>query len=143
MSARSKIADALVAKLREINGTTPYSTNLFANAYKANKFWDEVTDFPYICVIPGYESREYLPGGFKWGYLTITLRVYVRGETPVEQLEDVLVDVEKCVDANRELTYDTGKETTEIDIVSIVTDEGLLAPFGVGEVTLQVRYQVL
>lgn len=143
MSARSKILDSLIVKLKEINGTGNYSINLFNNVTKSNVFWDEVNDFPYVCAIAGFENREYLPGGFKWGYLTITLRVYVRGETPVEQLEDVLVDIEKCIDANRELAYDTGKETTEIDIVSIVTDEGLLKPFGVGEVTLQVRYQVL
>lgn len=143
MSARSKILDALIVKLKEINGTGVYTSNLWNNVTKNNVFWDEINDFPYICAIAGYESREYLPAGFKWGYLTITLRLYVYGETPVEQLEEVLVDVEACIDANRMLTYDTGKTTTEIDIVSIVTDEGLLKPHGVGEVTLQVRYQVL
>jgi hypothetical protein len=40
--------------------------------------------------------------------------------------------------------YDeTGAETTEILITSITTDEGLLAPYGVGEINLQVRYALV
>jgi hypothetical protein len=34
-------------------------------------------------------------------------------------------------------------ETTEILVVSITTDEGLLAPYAVGELNLQVRYQLM
>jgi hypothetical protein len=110
------------------------------------KFWDEVNDFPCIYVVPSSESREYLPGDFKWGYLNISLKAYVKSEEPVQELENLLEDIETIVDANRVLVYDAttaGAETTEILITSIVTDEGLLVPYGVGEINLQVRYQVL
>jgi hypothetical protein len=42
------------------------------------------------------------------------------------------------------LTYDdvNNLETTEILVVSITTDEGLLAPYAVGEINLQVRYEL-
>lgn len=143
MSNRSSITNALVEKLKEIDGETPYTVNLFSNVYAQHKFWDECLDFPAIYVVPGTESREYLPGGFKWGYLNVSLKVYVKGETPIQNLEDLLQDVELIIDANRVLTYDTTKETTEILINSIVTDEGLLIPYGVAEVSLTVRYQVL
>ena len=34
-------------------------------------------------------------------------------------------------------------ETTDITIGTIQTDEGLLAPDGIGEITIQIRYQIL
>jgi hypothetical protein len=89
--------------------------------------------------------REYHPGGFTWGYLGIAVKVYCRGEEAQLELEQLLEDVETCVDANRVLVYDLDKnyETTEILIQSITTDEGLLAPYAVGEINLQVRYAIM
>lgn len=143
MSARSSIVHSLVAKLKEVNGITPYLTNFYNNVTHKLKFWDEVNDFPYICVVAGYESREYLPSNFKWGNLSIAIKVYVKGEDPVSLLEDVMQDIELVIDNNQVLEYETGKETTNIDIVSIITDEGLLAPFGVGDINLSVKYQIM
>jgi hypothetical protein len=145
MSRRTSIVSALVEKLKQIDGNSPYTTNLFNNAYAKLKFWDEVNDFPCVYVTPGSEMREYLPGEFTWGFLGICVKLYVRGEDAQEQLESLLADVETCVDANRTLVYDSqqGHETTEILIQSITTDEGLLAPYGVGEINLQVRYPIM
>lgn len=145
MSRRTSIIKALTAKLNEIDGTGIYSTNLYNNAHPKLRFWDEVNQFPAIYVTPGTEMREYLPAEFTWGHLGACIKVYVKGDDASEQLEALLEDVEKCIDANRVLVYDTvnNYETTEILIQSITTDEGLLAPYGVGEINLQVRYQVL
>lgn len=142
MSQRSKITNALVEKLKLINGITPYKSNLYGkNVINKLRFWDEVSDFPTICVVAGNETREYLPSNFKWGFLNIALKLYVYGENSHELLENLISDVENIIDANENLTIDNGT-TTEILITSIVTDEGLLSPYGVGEVNLQVRYQV-
>lgn len=142
MSQRSKIVNALVTKLKLVNGVTPYKSNLYGkNVISKLKFWDEVNDFPYICVVAGNETREYMPGGFKWGFLNIALKLYVRGEDSQDLLEKLISDVETVIDANEVLVYDAGA-TTEILINSIVTDEGLLAPYGVGEINILVRYQV-
>jgi hypothetical protein len=146
MSVRTKIAKALAEKLKLIDGSTGYTTNLFNNAYPKLKFWDEVSDFPAVYMSTGSETRDYLPGGFKWAFLGISLKVYVKGEDPAQQLEDLLEDVEKIIDTNRTLVYDAdkpGAQTTEILINSIVTDEGLLEPYGVGEVNITVQYPVL
>ncbi len=142
MSRRSSIINALVAKLSQtLDGVAPYETNLNNNCFAKLKFWDEVNDFPSIFITPGSETREYMPASFTWAYLALSVKIYVRGEEPQTELEALLEDVERCVDANRVLVYDeTGSETTEILITSITTDEGLLAPYGVGEINLQVRY---
>jgi len=142
MSRRSSIINALVAKINEtLDGTAPYETNLNGNCFGKLKFWDEVNDFPSVFITPGSETCEYLPSDFTWAYLGLSVKIYVRGEEPQTELEALLEDVERCIDANRVLVYDeTGSETTEILITSITTDEGLLAPYGVGEINLQVRY---
>lgn len=142
MSRRSSIVSALVEKINTtLDGNAPYATNLNSNCFNKLKFWDEVNDFPSVFITPGSETREYLPASFTWAYLGISIKIYVRGEEPQMELEALLEDVERCVDANRVLVYDeTGAETTEILITSITTDEGLLAPYGVGEINLQVRY---
>lgn len=144
MSARSKIINALVTKLKLINGETVYTANIFNNVFNKLKFWDEVNDYPSMFLNAGPETREYLPAGFKWGYLTVTIRVYVKAEEPETELEKFFTDVEYIVDNNGELLFDevTGDKTEDIKIMSIHTDEGLLAPVGVGEITLQIMYEL-
>ena len=145
MSRRTSIVKALTEKFKLIDGQEPYNINLFNNAYPKLKFWDEVEDFPAVYLTPGSEQREYLPGDFTWCYLGVSVKVYCRGESAQEDLENLLVDLETVIDANRVLVYDADKgyETTEILISSITTDEGLLAPYAVGEINLQVRYALV
>ena len=146
MSARTLITRAITAKLKEINGTGTYKVDVSNNVVDKLKYWDEVNDFPFISVVTGNEQREYLPGQFKWGYIGISLKVYVKDEDPQVPLENLLEDIEKVIDANRQISYDPSNpniRTTEILITSIITDEGLLAPYGIGEVNLRVQYQVL
>lgn len=142
MSRRQSIAKALAEKLKDIDGSANYKSNIFRNAYPYLKFWDQVNDFPSIYLTAGQEVREYHPGDFTWAFLGISIKIYTRGEEPQEELENLLEDVERIVHDNRVLVYDTdnGYETTEILVQSITTDEGLLAPYGVGEINLQVRY---
>ena len=142
MSARTKIVNALVDKFKGINGSTPYNNTLYTNVENRLRFWDEINDFPYVCVTSGDEVREYLPGDFKWAFLTVSIKIYVREEEASERLESVIEDIEYILDNNFRLTYDTNKTTEDIRIISITTDEGLLHPTGVGEVTLQVRYSL-
>ncbi len=145
MSRRTSIVKALTEKINLISIATGYNTNLYTNAYAKLKFWDEVEDFPSVFLTPGSEYREYLPGDFTWGFLNISIKVYCQGEDSQEQLELLLEDVEHCVDANRVLVYDSTNnyQTTEILVQSITTDEGLLAPYAVGEINLQVRYAIM
>jgi len=145
MSRRTSIVKALVEKLQGINGEHPYTNNVYNNAHAKLKFWDEVQDFPAIYVTPGTETREYHPADFTWSYLNLCVKVYCKGDQAQEELETLLEDVELCVDSNRVLVYDTANnyETTEILIQSITTDEGLLAPYAVGEINLQVRYAIM
>jgi hypothetical protein len=145
MSRRTSIVKALAEKFKDIDGSAGYKVNLFNNSFAKLEFWDSVSDFPSLYVVAGAETREYLPSAFTWGFLGVAVKVYCKGEDAQQLLEDLLEDIEKVIDANRVLVYDVDNnyETTEILITSITTDEGLLAPYAVGEVNLQVRYAIM
>ena len=144
MSARTSITKALATEFGKISVANGYNSDVVQSKPYV-KFWDEVNDFPCIYLSVGSESREYHPGGFKWGFLGISVKLYVKSEYAATKLELLLNDVERVIDANRSLVYDTapGAQITEIRISNIVTDEGLLEPYGVGEVNIIVQYPVL
>ena len=142
---RKKIAEALVEKFKEIDGNHPYNSNLYQNADSHLVFLDEIQQYPKVCVVSGDEERIYQPGGFKWRFLTVTIRAYVEdANDPQEILSLLLEDIERVIDDNDILVYDgsvsPNLETTSMTIQSISTDEGVIAPLGIGEMVLEVRY---
>ena len=142
---RKKIAEALVKKLKEIDGNYTYNSNLYQNADSHLVFLDEIQQYPKVCVVAGDEIRQYQPGGFKWRFLTITIRAYVDdANDPQEILSLLLEDIERVVDENDILVYDDTVSphlsTTSANIQSIGTDEGAIAPLGIGEMVLEIRY---
>ena len=142
---RKKVTDALVNKLKGINGNHPFNSNVSANVSGRMKFLDEIEQYPKLCVVAGDEFREYQPGAFKWRLLDLTKRVYIRDENDTQEtLALLLEDIERIVDDNDSLVYDDSVDpslsTTSITIGSISTDEGVIAPLGIGEMTVRVRY---
>lgn len=141
---RLGIIQALVEKLKQIDGNGDFNTDIYGNVSPRLKFWDEVNEFPSIHLNAGGETRTYQANGFKDRFLSVTVRVYVQAEDAVEALEELLEDIETVIEANSRLEYKDRRGldnfTHQITIVSIDTDEGVLEPLGVGEILLEVRY---
>ena len=141
---RLGIINALVGKLKDIDGTGAFLTNLNENVSPRLKFWDEVEEFPAVHLNAGSETREYQAGGYKDRFLTVTVRCYVQAEDAVEALDELMEDVETILEENSRLKYkdrtNTDQYTQQITIVSLDTDEGVLEPMGVGEMLIEVRY---
>ena len=141
---RLGIVNAIVDKLKDINGTGAFLTDLGQNVSPRLKFWDEVEEFPAVHLNAGSETREYQGSGYKDRFLSITLRCYVQDEDSVLALDELLEDVETVLESNSRLEYKdrTGKTqyTQQITIISVDTDEGVLEPLGVGEILIEVRY---
>ena len=141
---RLGIVEGLVNKLKDIDGTGQFLSNLEENVSPRLKFWDEVEEFPAIHLNAGSETREYQGGGYKDRFLSITLRCYVQAEDAVAALDELLEDVETVVEENSRLKYkdrnNVDQYTQQITVVSIDTDEGVLEPLGVGEMLIEVRY---
>jgi len=141
---RLGIITALVEKLKLIDGTENFLSNVNSNVSPRLKFWDEVEEFPAIHLNAGSETREYQAGGYKDRFLSVTVRCYVQAEDAVEALDELMEDVETVLEENSRLKYidrtGTDQYTQQITIVSLDTDEGVLEPMGVGEMLLEVRY---
>ena len=143
-SRRSNIVDALAEKLKTIDGSGAFLTDVGNNVEPRLKFWDEVEDFPAIHLNAGAESREYQGGGYKDRFLSVTIRCYVNEDDAQYALNALMEDVETVIEENSNLQY-FDKQNNEfncqqITVVSIDTDEGVLEPLGVAEVLIEVRY---
>ena len=141
---RLGIVEALVEKLKDIDGTGGFLSNVDENVSPRLKFWDEVEEFPALHLNAGSETREYQAGGYKDRFLSLTIRCYVQAEDAVQALDELMEDVETVLEDNSRLAY-TNRQgeieyTQQITLVSIDTDEGVLEPMGVGEILLEVRY---
>lgn len=143
-SRRLAIVEAIAAKLKVINGTGNFRTELNDNVFPRLKFWDEVEEFPSVHLNAGSERRDYQGGGYKDRYLTVTIRCYVNEEDAVKALEGLLEDVETVLEDNSRLAYTdrlgATNYTQQITILSVDSDEGALEPLGVGEIICEVRY---
>ena len=141
---RLAIVEAIVEVLKTINGTGTFVSDVSQNVHPRLKYWDEIEEFPSLCVNAGLENRTYQGGGYKDRFLNIKVTCYVNDEDPVEALEALMEDVETCLENNSRLKYITrsGQEgyTQAITILSLDTDEGVMAPLGIGEILCEIRY---
>jgi hypothetical protein len=134
---------ALATEFKNIDGSGSYKTRLDGNVETRMKFWDEIEQYPAVHMAAGAETREYYGGGQKWRFLTITIRAYVNAEDPIEELEELLEDLETVIDSSNNLTYKqlgTDAGIIQLTVISIDTDEGVLAPLGIGEMIIEARY---
>ena len=65
-------------------------------------------------------------------------------EDSQEELALLLEDIEKIIDENDALVYDDSvnpkESTTSMTIETLTTDEGVVQPLGIGEMSIIVRY---
>lgn len=146
MSNRKLIADRVVLLLRQIDrSASPYSpdyefkTDLHRNVYRGYKFIDEINDFPSVYATSGLEQRIYNTNNLTESLVAVTLRCYVYGEDPQKQLSDLIQDIEHVI---YNLTFDTVLQVQDITIKEIVTDSGLLEPYGMAEIFLNIRFEI-
>ena len=143
-SRRSNIVEALAEKLKNIDGSGAYLSDVGNNVEPRLKFWDEVEDFPAIHLNAGSETREYQGGGYKDRFLSVTIRCYVNEDDAQYALNALMEDVETVIEENSNLQYSDKQNNLfncqQITVVSIDTDEGVLEPLGVGEILVEVRY---
>jgi len=144
-SRRRDIANFLVGELKKIDGDVSsfdssytYQVNLFNNVFRRLKFLDEINDFPSVYLQAGTENRIYDSKGLTTSTLDIMIRVYAHTENAVEELESTMQDIEFVI-------YNMDTEQygiMDVQVATMGTDEGLLDPYGIGEVGVTVQYDV-
>ena len=136
---RTQIVEALVSDLH-----TNVARILSANVTRQMVFLNEVNDFPFVCMLVEPETRFHYGAGRKLATLAISLRGYVHdgdsGEM-IELAEDLGMDIESLViepfaEAHRDLAVEFA------GVESFRTDEGLMAPYGISDLTITITYEV-
>jgi hypothetical protein len=143
-SRRYAIVEALVEKLKDINGSGSYRSNLNQNVHSKLVFFEQIRNFPTISVVASNEVRDYQTGGYRDRYLDIRIMIFVREQEALAKSEAILEDIETVIEANGRLAYtdrDGNTQTThDITVLSLGTDEGALDPISIGEMTVRVHY---
>jgi len=136
---RTQIINALVSDLH-----TNVTRILSGNVTRQMVFLNEVNDFPFVCMKVEPETRFHYGAGRKLATLVILLRAYVfDGDSSeiIDLAEDLGMDIESLVlqpfaEAHRDLDVDM------CNCVTFATDEGLMAPYGVMDQTINIVYEV-
>jgi hypothetical protein len=146
MSNRTQINDLLVNAIKQIDGrASPYDpnynfkTDLRDNVYRGLKFLDEINDFPSIYITSGRETRKFNTNNNTEARVETTLRCYVYGDDPVNQINDLILDVEHII---YNLTFTSSLQLFDINIITVLTDSGLLHPYGMAEIFLSTRFEI-
>jgi hypothetical protein len=143
-SRRREIINYLITQLKTINGSTSsygytFKTNLFQNVYKGLKFIDQINDFPSVYIQAGEESYRYNSKTNTEASMTIMIRIYAYEEHSLYKLEDLVDDITHVVER---IKYNQDHKIIFAEIASIDTDSGLLDPYGLGEIMINVQYDV-
>jgi len=146
MSNRTRINNLIINALRQIDGrSSPYATaynfksDLRDNVYRGLKYIDEINDFPSIYATSGREIRKFNTNNNTESRVESTLRCYVYGEDPVNQINDLVLDVEHII-YNLKATPDL--QLFDVNILTVLTDSGLLHPYGMAEIFLSTRFEI-
>src|SRR5210317_111427 len=132
---RTQIINALVADLEA-------NTDVAAgNVYKRFKYLDELNDFPSITFLAGEEDRIHYGAGEKFGRMNVQIRNYVFAEDQLDGAEELSNNVELLViDKFAGLHRELGVQSAQV--VEFRTDEGLFSPYGIGDQTVTITYEI-
>jgi len=130
-----KLIDGSISTL---NSSYTFQNNIYNNVFRKIKFLDEVNDFPSIFFQIGEEVRVYNTLGNTTGFIPLTLRIYVNDEESSGSLDSLIQDIEHII-----YNIDTGVYSIrDIIISSVDTDEGLVKPYGIGEIEIVIEYEL-
>ena len=136
---RTQIVEALVSDIH-----TNIARMLPGNVTRQMVFLNEVNDFPFVCMLVEPETRFHYGAGRKLATLALSLRGYVfdgdSGEN-IDLAEDLGMDIDSLViDTFAEAHRDLGVEFAGTQ--SFRTDEGLMSPYGIADLTITITYEV-
>ena len=136
---RTQIIEALVSDIH-----TNVTRILSGNVTRQMVFLNEVNDFPFVCMLVEPETRFHYGAGRKLATLTLALRGYVfdgdSGEN-IDLAEDLGMDIDSLViepfaEAHRDFKVEFAGTQ------SFRTDEGLMSPYGIADLTITITYEV-
>lgn len=133
MARRTEIVNRLVTQLETISG--------IAKVDRRYRFLDDINDFPTVTLgATPTEDYELYGDGQQLKTLRQSIRgyVYTHQEDSLQESELLARQVEDVVEQFAAVARDLDVESAYV--TSIGTDEGLMTPYGVAEIEIEVVY---
>jgi len=138
MSRRSDILNEFTTHLRSAQYTdSSLPTN---GVQRGMKFLDQINDFPYICYHVDAADLVHIGANERFYNMTINIRGYVRGEDSQSLADQLALDIEDAADSFRDAATST-LLIADSRIISVSTDEGLMEPHGIVDMSIEISYQ--
>jgi hypothetical protein len=132
---RSDIINALTSHLGQINSVEA------RNVYSSYRWIDELNDYPVITYVPRREQRLHRGDGRKLALIVISLRGYVyNGDGAMAEVETLAQEIEAKI-----ATFADAARNEQVEsalVASVTTDEGLMHPYGVCDLEINITYDV-
>jgi hypothetical protein len=147
MSNRTKVNNFVISQIKRIDGySSPFDplynfkSSLNNNVYRGQKYIDEINDFPSVYITSSIEQRIYNTNKNTESIVSSTIRCYVMSDDADAQLNNIIQDIEHVI-----YSMKPPAELSSLDITidSILTDSGLLNPYGMAEIFLSSRFEIL
>ena len=121
---RDEILNRLEAKFKTV----------YPNSYRMVKTLEEVNDFPTICFVMKDEQRGYLSDNTRMGIINLVIRGYAHGG--LEAAEELAQKLEELFEAFSQ------EECFDARFITVSTDEGLMEPYAILDITGSIFYEV-
>ena len=99
---------------------------------------DEVNDFPSVYIAAGTEIRDFNSENLTTATLDATIRAYVfSDDNSQDKIDELVQDIEHVI---YRIGDNSSKGIQQFSIANISADEGLVAPYGLGEIEITIDY---
>ncbi len=129
MSKRNDIINSLIAHIENAVGF---------RGFRGIRFLHEVQSFPAFYIHPRGENRTHNSRGAKQAIISCDLRVYTWSDNQ-DTIEAVARSIEAAIQAYAEQYRSLVHEAR---VTSLRTDEGLMEPYSLCDVSLQLLYGI-
>lgn len=152
MSTKNTIIQNLITHLRLINATThevpgcpfspyTYKTNLFGNVTDQLKFLDNINDFPTVTFFQTSSERRIERGGGEvYAAVNYIIRCYFLADDNADQADDFIEDIQFALNSFR--YTQSNSDLVDLKILAVSSDERLLTPYGVSELSFGLIYRL-
>ena len=129
MSQRSDILRTLVSHI---------ASNTASAGFRGMKFLHEINSFPAFYIHPQNESRVHEGAGSAYAIQSLS----IRGFQYSDQLDDIEAFMRSIEEAIQSYAPTYPNLVDDARVVSLRTDEGTMAPYGIVDMQLEILYSV-
>lgn len=130
MSQRTDIVTSLISHI---------ATNSSSPGFRGYRFLHEINTFPAFYVAFHNERRIHKGAGTVYGIISMNLRGYCWSDN-LDSIEEYMRTLETAIQTYRPSFL---RFVDEARVISARTDEGVMQPYGVIDLDLEVLYQVI